>query len=175
MLQYSFLFIAQQGGIADMKIAHHHGLHLVHILSALPAATGRAEADFPGNVYLHFTKVAVNSDTQIFPMRSVIQRVSHAGITINGTLKSSIGRGLLVLIGIEESDGREDIEWLSKKIVQLRIFDDEAGVMNRSLTETGGELMLVSQFTLFASTKRATGPPISGRPNRILLFRYMKP
>jgi len=91
-------------------------------------------------------------------MRSVIQRVSHAGITINGTMKSSIGAGLLVLIGIEESDGPEDIGWLSKKIVHLRIFDDEAGVMNRSLIETGGELMLVSQFTLFASTKKGNRP-----------------
>ena len=91
-------------------------------------------------------------------MRSVIQRVSHAGITINGMLKSSIGPGLLVLIGIEESDGPEDIEWLSKKIVHLRIFDDEDGVMNRSLIETGGELMLVSQFTLFASTKKGNRP-----------------
>ncbi len=91
-------------------------------------------------------------------MRSVIQRVSHAGITINGELKCSIGRGLLVLIGIEESDGPEDIEWLSKKMIQLRIFDDEAGVMNRSLIETGGELMLVSQFTLFASTKKGNRP-----------------
>ena len=141
-----------------MKIAHHHGLHLVHILSALPAAAGRTEADFPGNFYLHFTKVAVNLDTQIFPMRSVIQRVSHAGITINGMLKSSIGPGLLVLIGIEESDGPEDIRWLSKKMIHLRIFDDEAGVMNRSLIETGGELMLVSQFTLFASTKKGNRP-----------------
>jgi len=91
-------------------------------------------------------------------MRSVIQRVSHAGITINGMLKSSIGPGLLVLIGIEESDGPGDIEWLSKKIVHLRIFDDEDGVMNRSLIETGGELMLVSQFTLFASTKKGNRP-----------------
>jgi D-aminoacyl-tRNA deacylase len=91
-------------------------------------------------------------------MRSVIQRVSHAGITINGMLKSSIGPGLLVLMGIEESDGPEDIEWLSKKIAHLRIFDDEDGVMNHSLIETGGELMLVSQFTLFASTKKGNRP-----------------
>jgi D-tyrosyl-tRNA(Tyr) deacylase len=91
-------------------------------------------------------------------MRSVIQRVSHAGITIDGILKSSIGPGLLVLIGIEDDDGTEDIEWLSKKIVHLRIFDDAAGVMNLPLIETGGELMLVSQFTLFASAKKGNRP-----------------
>jgi D-tyrosyl-tRNA(Tyr) deacylase len=91
-------------------------------------------------------------------MRSVIQRVSHAGISIHGKLMSSIGPGLLVLIGIEAGDGPEDIEWLSKKIIHLRIFDDEAGIMNRPLVETGGELMLVSQFTLFASTKKGNRP-----------------
>jgi D-tyrosyl-tRNA(Tyr) deacylase len=185
MLQYCFLFIAQQGGIANMKIAHHHGFHLVHILSAFPAAAGRTEAYFPGNVYLHLTKVGgkcengemgkcvnkihLSGGSRIFtfphfhiftllPMRSVIQRVSRAAITIDGKLKSSIGPGMLVLIGIEEEDGPEDIEWLSKKMVHLRIFDDEAGVMNRSLIETGGELMLVSQFTLFASTKKGNRP-----------------
>jgi D-tyrosyl-tRNA(Tyr) deacylase len=91
-------------------------------------------------------------------MRSVIQRVSRAAILISGSLKSSIGPGLLVLIGIEDDDGPEDIEWLSRKITHLRIFDDEAGVMNRTLIETGGELMLVSQFTLFASTKKGNRP-----------------
>jgi D-aminoacyl-tRNA deacylase len=72
-----------------------------------------------------------------------------------------MGNGLLVLLGIEDSDGPEDIQWLSNKIINLRIFDDDAGVMNRSLVETGGELMLVSQFTLFASTKKGNRPSYS--------------
>jgi D-tyrosyl-tRNA(Tyr) deacylase len=91
-------------------------------------------------------------------MRAVIQRVSRASITIGGSVHASIGSGLLVLAGIEDADGPEDAEWLSRKIVQLRIFNDEAGVMNRPLAETGGELMLVSQFTLFASTKKGNRP-----------------
>jgi D-tyrosyl-tRNA(Tyr) deacylase len=91
-------------------------------------------------------------------MRAVIQRVSHARLSISGTLESFIGRGLLILIGIEDGDRQEDVEWLSRKIIHLRIFDDDAGVMNRSLVETGGELMLVSQFTLFASTKKGNRP-----------------
>jgi D-tyrosyl-tRNA(Tyr) deacylase len=91
-------------------------------------------------------------------MRAVIQRVSHARLSISGTLESFIGRGLLILIGIGDEDGQEDVEWLSRKIIHLRIFDDDAGVMNRSLVETGGELMLVSQFTLFASTKKGNRP-----------------
>lgn len=91
-------------------------------------------------------------------MRSVIQRVTHASISIEGSGRSSIGRGLLVLIGIEDGDGPEDMEWLSRKMINLRIFDDEAGVMNLSLADTGGELMLVSQFTLFASTKKGNRP-----------------
>ena len=91
-------------------------------------------------------------------MRTVIQRVTRAGIRIDGLLKSSIGRGLLVLLGIEDADSLEDIQWLSNKIINLRIFDDESGVMNRSLLETGGDLMLVSQFTLFASTKKGNRP-----------------
>ncbi len=94
-------------------------------------------------------------------MRAIIQRVIHARITIDGSVKSAMGNGLLVLLGIEDSDGPEDIQWLSNKIVNLRIFDDDAGVMNRSLVETGGELMLVSQFTLFASTKKGNRPSYS--------------
>lgn len=91
-------------------------------------------------------------------MRAIIQRVSHAGITIDGLLKSSIGPGLLVLVGIEDADGSEDIQWLSNKIVQLRIFDDESGVMNRSVADTVGDILLVSQFTLMASTKKGNRP-----------------
>ena len=81
-------------------------------------------------------------------MRTVTQRVQHASVTIDGQLKSKIGKGLLVLVGIEDKDTQEDIEWLAKKITKLRIFDDENGVMNHSVIEAGGEIMVVSQFTL---------------------------
>ena len=91
-------------------------------------------------------------------MRTLIQRVQHASVTIDGQLKSTIGKGLLVLVGIEDRDTQEDIEWLCKKIANLRIFDDENGVMNRSVVETEGEVMVVSQFTLHASTKKGNRP-----------------
>ena len=91
-------------------------------------------------------------------MRTVIQRVSQASVTVEGTISAAIGPGLLVLLGIEDSDTTEDIAWLSKKIVHLRIFNDEDGVMNRSLLETGGDLILVSQFTLHAATKKGNRP-----------------
>lgn len=91
-------------------------------------------------------------------MRVVIQRAGHASVTINGTCKASIGKGLMILVGIEESDGKEDIDWLCKKIVNLRIFDDENGVMNRSILETGGDILVISQFTLMASYKKGNRP-----------------
>ncbi len=91
-------------------------------------------------------------------MRVVIQRVSHASVTINGQCKSAIASGMLILVGIEESDGKEDIEWLCKKIVNLRIFDDEEGVMNKSILDTHGEILVISQFTLHASTKKGNRP-----------------
>ena len=91
-------------------------------------------------------------------MIAVIQRVSEASVTIDGKVKSKIGVGLLVLLGIEEADGREDLDWLAKKIVNLRIFPDEQEVMNKSLLDVGGELLLVSQFTLHASTKKGNRP-----------------
>lgn len=94
-------------------------------------------------------------------MRAVIQRVSSAGVTIDGREHSRIGEGLLVLLGIEDEDTKDDIEWLSQKIVNLRIFNDDEGVMNRSLTDVGGEILLVSQFTLFASTKKGNRPGYS--------------
>ena len=94
-------------------------------------------------------------------MRAVIQRVSSAGVTIDGREHSRIGEGLLVLLGIEDEDTKDDIEWLSQKIVNLRIFNDDEGVMNRSLTGVGGEILLVSQFTLFASTKKGNRPGYS--------------
>ncbi len=91
-------------------------------------------------------------------MRVVIQRVSHASVTISQKIKSSIGNGLLVLVGIEDRDTGEDIEWLAAKIVNLRIFDDENGVMNKSIIETNGEILVVSQFTLHAMTKKGNRP-----------------
>ena len=91
-------------------------------------------------------------------MRAVIQRVTHASVTINGSVTSSIGIGLLVLAGIEDADTASDIEWLSGKIVNLRIFNDQNGVMNRSVLDTGGDILVVSQFTLHASTKKGNRP-----------------
>jgi len=91
-------------------------------------------------------------------MKVVIQRVSKCSVTINGKLKSSIGRGLLVLVGIEDADTIDDITWLSSKIINLRIFNDENEVMNFSLKDIDGELLLISQFTLQASTKKGNRP-----------------
>lgn len=88
----------------------------------------------------------------------VIQRVSESSVKINGNIKAQIGTGLMVLLGIEEADTQEDIEWLSKKVVNLRIFPDENGVMNRSVLEVEGEILLISQFTLHASTKKGNRP-----------------
>lgn len=94
-------------------------------------------------------------------MRAVIQRVSRAGVTIRGAVKGSIATGLLVLLAVEETDGSEDIEWLGGKIVRLRIFPDEHGVMNRSVQEIGGDILLISQFTLYASTRKGNRPSYS--------------
>ena len=91
-------------------------------------------------------------------MRVVIQRTGHASVTINGICKSAIQKGLMILIGIEETDGKEDIDWLCKKIVNLRVFDDENGVMNKSILDIGGEILVISQFTLHASTKKGNRP-----------------
>lgn len=91
-------------------------------------------------------------------MRTVIQRVSHASVTINGVVKSAIGGGLLVLVGVEDADTEEDIQWLCKKIVGLRVFDDENGVMNKNIVDAGGDILIISQFTLFASTKKGNRP-----------------
>jgi len=94
-------------------------------------------------------------------MRAVIQRVSEARVTIGGAVKGAIQHGLVVLLAIEEADTAEDIEWLSGKIVRLRVFNDENGVMNRSVQEVQGGILLVSQFTLFASTKKGNRPSYS--------------
>ena len=91
-------------------------------------------------------------------MRVLIQRVNESSVTIESKIKSKIGKGLLILVGIEDADSDEDIDFLTSKITNLRIFDDENGVMNRSILDTDGEILLVSQFTLHASTKKGNRP-----------------
>jgi len=91
-------------------------------------------------------------------MRAVVQRVSHASVAVDDTVCGEIGPGLLVLLAVESSDTEEDIQWLCGKLVRLRVFDDDAGVMNRSVKDTGGGILLISQFTLFASTRKGNRP-----------------
>ena len=91
-------------------------------------------------------------------MRVVLQRVSHASVTVSGEYTAKIGRGLLILLGIEDADNSEDICWISRKVVNLRIFNDDKGIMNRSVLEVDGEILVVSQFTLHASTKKGNRP-----------------
>ena len=91
-------------------------------------------------------------------MRTVIQRVQHASVAIDGAVRSEIGKGLLILVGFEDSDTDKEIVRMAKKIVNMRIFDDDKGVMNRSVLEIGGEILIVSQFTLYASTKKGNRP-----------------
>lgn len=91
-------------------------------------------------------------------MRVVLQRVSEASVAIRGSAVGRIGRGLVLLVACEPTDGAEDIDWLASKLVQLRIFDDAEGAMNQSLNDVGGDLLLISQFTLFASTRKGTRP-----------------
>jgi len=103
-------------------------------------------------------------------MRAVIQRVSAASVTIDGRVKSSIGTGLLILLGIEPADNEADAEWLCKKTVSMRIFSDEAGLMNLSVQDVKGELLVVSQFTLHASTKKGNRPSFirAARPEQAI-------
>ena len=91
-------------------------------------------------------------------MRTVIQRVQHASVAIDGAVRSEIGKGLLILVGFEDSDTDKEIVRMAKKIINMRIFDDDKGVMNRSVLEIGGEILIVSQFTLYASTKKGNRP-----------------
>ncbi len=91
-------------------------------------------------------------------MRILVQRVTKASVTIDNNIKSRIGKGILIFVGIEEADNKEDIEWLANKVVNLRIFDDENGVMNKSAIEVNAEILVVSQFTLHASTKKGNRP-----------------
>lgn len=103
-------------------------------------------------------------------MRAVIQRTSSAGVTIHNTVKATIGAGLMVLLGIETTDNEQDADWLCKKIVQLRIFADEAGLMNKDIKETGGDILLVSQFTLHAAYKKGNRPSFirAARPEQAI-------
>jgi len=106
-------------------------------------------------------------------MRTVIQRVKYASVTIDGVVRSAIKTGLLVLVGIEDADNDEDVLWLAKKICNLRVFDDDNGVMNRSIIEADGEILLVSQFTLHASTKKGNRPSyIRASKPEIAIPRY---
>ena len=91
-------------------------------------------------------------------MKTVIQRVSHASVTIDGKVKSSIGKGLLILIGVAEGDTKEDADWLAKKAALLRVFDDNNGIMNLNINEANGEILVISQFTLLASYKKGNRP-----------------
>ena len=109
-------------------------------------------------------------------MRAVIQRVQHASVIADGQPAGSIGEGLLVLLGIEDTDGAEDVAWLSAKLVNLRIFNDEAGVMNVSVKERNGDILLVSQFTLHAAVKKGNRPSYiraSKGPHAIPLYEQM--
>jgi D-aminoacyl-tRNA deacylase len=109
-------------------------------------------------------------------MRVVIQRVSEASVKVNGNVIGSIQTGLLVLVGIEDLDSSEDVEWLSNKIVQMRIFNDEAGLMNKSVLDVKGNLLLISQFTLHASTKKGNRPSFiqAARPEKAIpLYKEM--
>lgn len=108
-------------------------------------------------------------------MRLVIQRVSHASVTINGVCKSAIKEGFIILVGIEEADTKEDADWLCKKVIGLRVFDDENGVMNKSIMDINGEILIVSQFTLMASTKKGNRPSYiraAGHETAIPLYEY---
>jgi len=108
-------------------------------------------------------------------MRVVIQRVTRAAVSIGGRVKSEIDQGLLVLLGVEDADRAEDADWLVKKICGLRIFDDETGVMNRSVADVGGNMLVVSQFTLMASTRKGNRPSYlraAGHDHAIPLYEY---
>lgn len=106
-------------------------------------------------------------------MRIVIQRVQRASVTIDGKVKSAIGKGYLILLGVGEDDGEDDVDWLVKKVVGLRVFDDEQGVMNLSIMDVGGDALVVSQFTLMAQYKKGNRPSwIKAAPHSISIPLY---
>ncbi len=108
-------------------------------------------------------------------MKAVIQRVAHAGVTIEGAIKASVGKGLLVLLGVGYEDAADDIRWLVRKISGLRIFDDEKGVMNRSVVDVDGEVIVVSQFTLMADCRRGNRPSyINAANHEIAIPLYLE-
>ncbi|MCT1530798.1 D-aminoacyl-tRNA deacylase [Sphingobacterium daejeonense] len=100
-------------------------------------------------------------------MRAVIQRVTYASCTVNGQITGKIDQGLLIFLGVEEEDGKEDLQWLAQKLVNLRIFSDENGLMNKSIRDINGNILLISQFTLFAQTKKGNRPSFirAGKPD----------
>ena len=116
----------------------------------------RTEASIPQMLFIKF--YVQHSKFKSSNMRIVIQRVSHASVTIEGEVKSAIRQGYLILLGIEESDTSEDVDWLVRKVIGLRVFDDENHVMNRSIMDINGEILVISQFTLFASYKKGIRP-----------------
>lgn len=116
----------------------------------------RTEASIPQMLFIKF--YVQHSKFRSSNMRIVIQRVSHASVTIEGEVKSAIRQGYLILLGIEESDTSEDVDWLIRKVIGLRVFDDENHVMNRSIMDINGEILVISQFTLFASYKKGNRP-----------------
>ncbi|MFM2139183.1 MAG: hypothetical protein RJA57_1490 [Bacteroidota bacterium] len=149
-----------------MNIEHrsYGGFHLIDMLPPLSAAAGGLETDLMRQLSHSETQgrlVATRyfcDSSKIRNMRAVIQRVSRASVTINGQVQAAIEQGLLIFLGIEDADTPDDIRWLCGKIVQLRIFDDQAGVMNESVLDIGGDIIVVSQFTLHASTKKGNRP-----------------
>jgi D-aminoacyl-tRNA deacylase len=122
------------------------------------------------SVQFHSLKIYIFNVHKIKPMRAVIQRVSEASVTIGGREKAAIGNGLLVLLGIEEADSAADIEWLSGKIVRLRIFGDSNQLMNLSVQDVQGKILVISQFTLFADTKKGNRPSFirAAKPDRAI-------
>lgn len=116
----------------------------------------RTEASIPQMLFIKF--YVQHSKFKSSNMRIIIQRVSHASVTIEGEVKSAIRQGYLILLGIEESDTSEDVDWLVRKVIGLRVFDDENHVMNRSIMDINGEILVISQFTLFASYKKGNRP-----------------
>lgn len=116
----------------------------------------RTEASIPQMLSIKF--YVQHSKFKSSNMRIVIQRVSHASVTIEGEVKSAIRQGYLILLGIEESDTSEDVDWLVRKVIGLRVFDDENHVMNRSIMDINGEILVISQFTLFTSYKKGNRP-----------------